>query len=108
MSERRHPDQPLRWGPALPDSSGPPESVEDAAISLDQASALMADLGFVVFRTPPDSATPDSCLMAMINESPTTRHFDPELISFWVTGEGRGRIRESCDPPRGCGLVLRR
>ena len=54
----------------------------------------MADLGFIVFRTPPDSPTPDSCLMVMIHESPTTRHFDPEVVSFWVTGEGRGRISE--------------
>jgi hypothetical protein len=55
----------------------------------------MAELGFIVFRTPPDTPTPDSCLMVMIHESPTTRHFDPEVASFWVTGEGRGRIREA-------------
>jgi hypothetical protein len=57
----------------------------------------MADLGFIVFRTPPDSATPDSCLMAMINESPTTRHFDPEVVSFWVTGEGRGTLAPTAE-----------
>jgi hypothetical protein len=94
MTERR-PDPPVTWGPARSASAGPPESIEDAAISVDRASSLMADLGFIVFRTPPDSPTPDSCLMVMIQESPTTRHFDPEAVSFWVTGEGRGRIREA-------------
>jgi hypothetical protein len=85
----------MRWGPAKSPAAGPPESVEDPPISLDQASTLMTDLGFIVFRTPHDSSTPDSCLMVMIQESPTSRHFDPEVVSFWVTGEGRGRIREA-------------
>ena len=84
----------MRWGPARSASAGPPETIDDAAISIDQASALMTDLGFIVFRTPPDSSTPDSCLMVMLHESPTTRHFDPEVVSFWITDEGRGRIRE--------------
>ena len=84
------PASPRRPGHAV---FGPPESVEDAAITRDQASALMSDLGFIVFRTPPDTSTPDSCLMVMIQASPTTRHFDPEVVSFWITGEGRGRIR---------------
>lgn len=93
MTERRRP--PIAWGPTRSRSLGPPESVEDPAITLDEASRLMADLGFIVFRTPPDSPAPDSCLMVMIHESPTARHFDPEVASYWVTGEGRGHIREA-------------
>jgi len=91
MTEHR---PPMAWDPARSRSLGPPESVEDPAITLDEASALISELGFIVFRTPPDTPTPDACLMVMIHDSPTTRHFDPEVASFWVTGEGRGRIRE--------------
>lgn len=61
-------------------------------MTLDAASELMADLGFVLFRTPPDAATPDSCLMASIQVTPTRRHFDPEMISFWTTRDGRGQL----------------
>jgi hypothetical protein len=53
---------------------------------------MMRNLGFIVFRTPPEAPAPDSCLMAMIRTAPTLRHFDPEAMSFWITSEGRGRI----------------
>ena len=58
----------------------PPQSIDDAPIGLDEASALIADLGFLLFRTPGDGAIPDSCLMTTIHGMPTERHFDPELI----------------------------
>ena len=32
---------------------GPPESIDDAPLSVDEASVLMSDLGFIAFRTPP-------------------------------------------------------
>jgi len=83
------PDPPRAPGRAV---FGPPESIGDAAITLDQAAALMANFGFIVFRTPPSTPTPDSCLMVMIQASPTARHFDPEVVSFWIAVEGRGHI----------------
>jgi hypothetical protein len=71
---------------------GPPQSVEDAPIDLDEASGLIKDLGFVLFRTPADASLPDSCLMTAIHAMPTHRHFDPEQISFWTPRAGRGQL----------------
>ena len=56
----------------------------------------MADLGFVAFRTPPGMPVPDSCLMVMIRDAPTRRHFDPETVSYWVIDE-RARATELVD-----------
>jgi hypothetical protein len=61
-----------------------PESIKDPAISLDDASGLMAHLGFVAFRTAPGDSVPESCLTVMIRSRPTGRHFDPELVTYWV------------------------
>lgn len=61
-----------------------PESIGDPAISLDDASGLMAELGFVAFRTPPGDPVPGSCLTLMIRSRPTRRHFDPEVVTYWV------------------------
>ncbi len=69
----------------------PPESIEQAALTIGAAAGLMADLGFVAFRTPPDAEVKDSCLMAMIRDAPTRRHFDPEDISYWVIENGHGQ-----------------
>lgn len=69
-----------------------PRSIDDAPIDLDQASALMPGLGFLLFRTPPEADFPDSCLMTAIHAMPTRRHFDPELISFWTPRAGRGQL----------------
>lgn len=71
---------------------GPPQAFDEAPIAIDDASRLMAELGFIAFRTPSGAVTPDSCLMAMVQDSPTGRHFDPEVASYWVIDEGRGRI----------------
>jgi hypothetical protein len=73
-------------------SSGPPEASEEPPLTIEAASQLMARLGFIAFRTPPGSPVPDACLMAIIRDTPTEHHFDPELASYWVTGNGRGRI----------------
>jgi hypothetical protein len=71
----------------------PPETIDEAAISVDRAARLMADLGFVAFRTPPDTPMPGSCLMAVIRDTPTRTHFDPEVATFWVLQEGHGRLQ---------------
>lgn len=69
----------------------PPESIEQPAITIDEAAGLMAALGFVAFKTPPDAELTDSCLMVMIRDAPTRLHYDPETISYWVIENGHGR-----------------
>jgi hypothetical protein len=86
---RRSTTSPSGSGPAA--TVLPPESIEQPALTIDEAADLMADLGFVAFRTPPDEAVPDSCLMVMIRDAPTRRHFDPETVSYWVIDNGHGR-----------------
>jgi hypothetical protein len=69
----------------------PPESIEQPALSIDEAAGLMAGLGFVAFRTSSDTPQTDSCLMVMIRDTPTRRHFDPEAVTYWVLDNGHGR-----------------
>ncbi len=69
----------------------PPESIDKPALTIEAAADLMADLGFVAFTTPPDAMVPDSCLMAMIRDAPTRRHFDPETVGYWVIEKGQGQ-----------------
>ena len=71
---------------------GPPETIEDAAITVDRAAELMADLGFVAFRSQSTDAIPDSSLVAIIRDSPTRRHFDPEVVTYWAMSAGRGQL----------------
>ena len=71
----------------------PPESIDQPALTIDAAAGLMADLGFVAFTTPSDAGVTDSCLMAMIRDAPTRRHFDPETVSYWVIESGQGQTK---------------
>ena len=71
----------------------PPESIEHPPITVDGAAGLMADLGFLAFRTPPDAAVTDSCLMAMVRDAPTRRHFDPTSVTYWSIVGGHGAIQ---------------
>jgi hypothetical protein len=80
------------FGPARAPLRIPPQAFDEAPIAIDDASRLMAELGFIAFRTPLGAVMPDSCLMAMLQDSPTGRHFDPELASYWVIDNGSGRI----------------
>ena len=68
----------------------PPDSIAQPALSLDEAATLMGDLGFLAFRTPADVPRTDSCLMVMLRDAPTHRHFDPEAVTFWRIEGGRG------------------
>jgi hypothetical protein len=72
--------------------AAPPETIEDAAITVDEASRLMANLGFIAFRTPSSDAIPDSCLMGVIRNTPTRRHFDAETVTYWAMSNGRGQL----------------
>ena len=53
----------------------------------------MATLGFVVFRTPPGAQLPESCLMLRLDDEPSGRHFDPEVVGYWATVAGHGRLQ---------------
>jgi hypothetical protein len=70
----------------------PPEAIRDPAITIERASSLLGNLGFIAFQTPPDVPLPDSCVTAVLRSAPTLRHFDPESVSYWVTDEGRGAL----------------
>lgn len=56
------------------------------------AAAELADYGFVVHADLPDLTGPARLLVA-IRERPTLQHFDPELVEYWVSADGRGRPR---------------
>lgn len=62
-------------------------------LTVDPAS-LVANLGFLVSRDIP-TASQDALLVVALRRTPTERHFDPELILSWHSGEGgRGHLRE--------------
>jgi hypothetical protein len=73
--------------------TGPPESIDEPPIDADVAARLMADVGFVAFRTLSGSRVPQSCLMVTLHDIPTERHFDTEVISYWVTSVDRGQLQ---------------
>lgn len=73
-----------------------PDSIDRPALTLDQAAGLMAGLGFLAFRTPAEVPDADSCLMVVIRDTPTRRHFDPETVGYWIIERGRG-VKEVID-----------
>ena len=56
------------------------------------AASLLANLGFIACSDLPDRPGPAYLLVAFRPE-PTLRHYDPELVSYWVTLAGRGAQR---------------
>lgn len=56
------------------------------------AADLLANLGFIACSDLPDRPGPAYLLVAFRPE-PTLRHYDPELVSYWVTLAGRGAQR---------------
>ena len=56
------------------------------------AASLLANLGFIACSDLPDRPGPAYLLVAFRPE-PTLRHYDPELVSYWVTVTGRGAQR---------------
>ena len=61
-------------------------------VSPAAAATELATFGFVVHPDLPDRPGPARLLVA-IRDRPTLRHYDPELIEYWVTENGRGRPR---------------
>jgi hypothetical protein len=56
------------------------------------AAPLLADLGFLSSSDLPDRPGPAYLLVAL-RETPTLRHYDPELVEFWASSSGRGTRR---------------
>jgi hypothetical protein len=77
----------------MPRPTGLPESIDEPPIDADVAARLMSGVGFIAFRTPSGSKTPESCLMVAVHDVPTERHFDTELVSYWVTSLDRGQLQ---------------
>jgi hypothetical protein len=63
----------------------PVECLDPAA-----ASEILANWGFLAYPDLPDRPGPARLLVA-IRPVPTLRHFDPEVVEFWVSEQGRGR-----------------
>jgi hypothetical protein len=62
-------------------------------LTVDPA-ALVSDLGFLVRRDIP-TPSQDALLVVALRPAPTERHFDPEVIGYWRTGDdGRGHRAE--------------
>ncbi|HEU0236230.1 MAG TPA: hypothetical protein VFR14_07285, partial [Candidatus Limnocylindrales bacterium] len=53
---------------------------------------LLVDLGFSLINSDRPGAPGWANLLVALRERPTLRHFDPEVLSFWVAKEGRGRV----------------
>lgn len=64
--------------------------ITEAELDLQAARSRLMDLGFWVDSPFPYRAG-DSRLFVAMRDLPTFRHFDPELVSYWRTNDGRGR-----------------
>jgi hypothetical protein len=60
-----------------------------------EAARRLADWGFQAEPDLPDRPGPAYLLVA-IRDAPTLRHYDPELVEYWVAQGGRG-VRRSLD-----------
>ena len=68
------------------------QAVAPSGYPTDPASAsrLLANWGFLAEPDLPDRPGP-AWLLVAIRPVPTLRHFDPELVEFWVSEQDRGR-----------------
>jgi hypothetical protein len=53
------------------------------------AAARLADWGFLADPDLPDRPGP-ALLLVALRQRPTLRHYDPEVVEYWVTTDGRG------------------
>ncbi|MEX1172382.1 MAG: hypothetical protein WEG56_07195 [Chloroflexota bacterium] len=66
---------------------------EVAAPDPRAAATLLADWGFLAEPDLPDRPGPAYLLVAL-RDRPTLRHYDPEVVDYWVSDAGRG-VRRS-------------
>jgi hypothetical protein len=64
-------------------------TADRGTIDLSDAAARLADLGFLASPDLPDRPGPAFLLVAL-RDRPTLRHYDPEVVEYWVTRDGRG------------------
>ena len=64
----------------------PPDEVQP---NLAVAAQRLAPWGFLADPDLPDRPGPASLIVAL-RERPTLRHYDPEVVEFWSTEDGRG------------------
>jgi len=63
-----------------------------AGLTPASASVELAELGFLAVSDPHDPVGP-ACLLVAIRPVPTLRHFDPEMVDYWVSRAGQGESR---------------
>lgn len=61
----------------------------EAAPDLRRAARRLAPWGFLADPDLPDHPGPASLVVAL-RDRPTLRHYDPEVVEFWVTRDGHG------------------
>jgi hypothetical protein len=61
---------------------------------LEQATRLLANLGFELVEPVKSSGDETGHLLAALRQTPTLRHFDPESIDYWITEGARGRAAQ--------------
>lgn len=62
---------------------------EEARPNLTAAAGRLVPWGFLADPDLPDRPGPASLIVAL-RERPTLRHYDPEVVGFWATHDGRG------------------
>lgn len=67
--------------------------VRSPAMDVTEAARRLADWGFLAEPDLPDRPGPAYLLVAL-RDAPTLRHYDPELVEYWVSEHGRGTRRE--------------
>jgi hypothetical protein len=65
------------------------EHPREAGPNLRTAARRLAPWGFLADPDLPDRPGPASLVVAL-RERPTLRHYDPEVVEFWATHDGRG------------------
>lgn len=78
--------------PARSPAADPPIAAADPPIAPAEAAQRLAGWGFLATPDLPDRPGPASLLVA-IRARPTLHHYDPELVTYWVSEGGRGRPR---------------
>ena len=69
--------------------TAPFRPIDESLLAPPPPSDRLADLGFLAGPDLPDRPGPAYLLVALRDE-PTFRHYDPELIEYWVSQRGRG------------------
>lgn len=86
MSEPPGPGQPARV-----DEAGDIAALADPTAWAPAAGRLLANLGFSLIHSDRPAAPGGAQLLVAFRATPSLRHFDPEVLSYWAAREGRGQ-----------------